>query len=80
LGWSESEGAFKRDFTFNDFTEASTFLQRYAEYCQKVNIAPEWSNVYNRVSVTLQNKEFGELTQKEVDAGTYLNVVSQVTI
>jgi 4a-hydroxytetrahydrobiopterin dehydratase len=79
-GWTENQGAFKRDFVFGDFTEASHFLERYSEYCQKVNIAPQWSNVYNRVSVTLANKEFGGVTRKEVAAGSFLNMVSKVTI
>jgi len=36
---------------------------------------PVWSNVYNKVSVSLHNKEFG-ITQKEVSAGTFLDMVS----
>lgn len=79
-GWTENQGSFKRDFVFADFTEASHFLERYSEYCQKTNMSPEWSNVYNRVSVTLANKEFGGVTRKEIAAGSFLNMVSKVTL
>lgn len=43
-------------------------------------MAPQWSNVYNRVSVSLTNQEFNQLTTKEVAAGEYLNRMSAVTI
>jgi len=50
-------------------------MQRYTEYCQKVGMQPVWSNVYNKVSVRLSNKEFG-ITSKEVSAGSFLDMVS----
>ena len=58
-GWTEGQdGAITKEFTFEDFTQASNFMERYTDYCQKVNGSPEWSNVYNRVSVRLYNAEF----------------------
>ena len=58
-GWSAGEnGTITKEFMFKDFMEASNFMNRYANYCSKVNHTPEWFNVYNRVNVTLQNKEF----------------------
>ena len=80
-GWSQAgDGALTKEFTFEDFTEASNFMQRYAEYCQKLNHTPQWSNVYNRVNVTLSNAEFGGVTSKEVQIGKYLDLVSRVTL
>ena len=68
--WSVADnGALKRDFTFADFHEAKFFMTRYSDYCHKVSLAPQWSNVYNRVSVTLHNAEFDGITEKEVKAG-----------
>jgi len=53
-GWAEGEnGALTKNYQFEDFRQASNFLQRYTDYCQKVNHTPQWSNVYNRVSVNL---------------------------
>ena len=59
---------------------ASNFIARYTDYCQKVNQAPEWSNVYNKVSVRLLNAEFSAVTTKEVQVGKYLDMVSEQTI
>ena len=41
---------------------------------------PQWSNVYNKVGVTLGNKEFGGVTMKEVNAGSYLDMVSRCAL
>ena len=76
----QDNGALKRDFQFADFHEAKFFMTRYSDYCHKINMQPQWSNVYNRVSVTLHNSEFDGVTTKEVDAGKYLNMVSTVNI
>ena len=54
-------------------------MQRYTEYCQNVGMKPDWSNVYNKVSVRLSNKELG-ITAKEVNAGSFLDMVSSTTL
>ena len=55
-------------------------MERYTDYCQKVNGSPEWSNVYNRVSVRLYNAEFEGVTTKEIAMGKYLDRLSTVTV
>ena len=41
---------------------------------------PQWSNVYNRVTVNLHNEEFGGVTALEVNAGSYLDMVSNQSL
>jgi 4a-hydroxytetrahydrobiopterin dehydratase len=80
-GWTESDdGALSKSFEFEDYKMASNFIARYTDYCQKVNQVPEWSNVYNKVSVRLLNAEFSAVTTKEVQVGKYLDMVSEQTI
>ena len=55
-------------------------MNRFAAYCAQINHTPEWSNVYNRVSVRLINREFNAVTAKEVQIGQYLNTVSKATL
>jgi pterin-4a-carbinolamine dehydratase len=59
-GWSaEGEGAIRKEFKFDSFEDASNFIYRYTAYCHKINLTPSWSNVYNKVNVTINNDEFG---------------------
>ncbi len=76
-GWQAgSNGAIQRHFEFSDFHHASNFMLRYTDYCQTTNMVPQWSNVYNKVTVELRNAEFGGVTTKEVAAGAFLNMVA----
>ena len=80
-GWSAAEdGSMQREFLFDDFVQVSNFMNRYAAICAQLNHTPEWSNVYNRVNVRLQNREFSGVTSKELQIGQYLNTVSKVTL
>ena len=80
-GWSAAEdGAIQKEFTFDDFKQASNFMNRYADYCAQVNHTPEWFNVYNRVNVTLRNQEFSAVTTKELNIGQYLETVCKANI
>ena len=80
-GWAEGEnGAIEKQFEFADFTVAANFMDRYTEYCHKMNAEPEWSNVYNKVNVKLHNSEFNAVTLKEVNLGKYLDMVSTVAL
>ena len=77
-GWqSGSNGELTKSYVFEDFHQASNFLQRYTDYCHRANMSPQWANVYNRVTVSLHNAEFGGVTTKEVAAGSYLDMVSK---
>jgi 4a-hydroxytetrahydrobiopterin dehydratase len=59
--------AIFRRFTFNDFSEAFAFMTRVALLAEKVDHHPEWSNVWNRVDVTLTTHDAGGLSKRDVD-------------
>lgn len=58
--------AIARDFKFADFSEAFAFMTRVALYAEKADHHPEWSNVYNRVHITLTTHDAGGLSQRDV--------------
>ena len=53
--WSHDPGrdAITRELVFPDFKAAFAFMTRVAMLAEQMNHHPEWSNVYNRVQVTL---------------------------
>lgn len=67
--WDYDEGrdAISRSFTFDDFSEAFAFMTRVALLAEKSDHHPEWSNVWNRVDVTLTTHDAGGLSAKDVD-------------
>jgi len=73
-GWSAVPGrdAIRRDFTFRSFNEAFGFMSRVAMQAEKMNHHPEWSNVYNRVSVTLASHDVQGVTERDVALALFM--------
>lgn len=67
-GWSlRADGlAIEREFRFSDFSEAFGFMTRVALLAEKSDHHPEWSNVWNRVHVTLTTHDAGGLSQRDI--------------
>jgi 4a-hydroxytetrahydrobiopterin dehydratase len=67
-GWTlRADGlAIGRDFTFKDFSEAFGFMARVALYAEKADHHPEWSNVWNKVHVTLTTHDAGGLSARDL--------------
>ncbi len=58
--------AIERRFRFSDFSEAFAFMSRVALLAEKHDHHPEWSNVYNRVAITLTTHDAGGLSARDV--------------
>jgi 4a-hydroxytetrahydrobiopterin dehydratase len=58
--------AIERTLKFADFNEAFGFMTRVALLADKHDHHPEWSNVYNRVEITLTTHDAGGLSQRDV--------------
>lgn len=59
MSWDERDGGLHREFRFADFSEAFAFMVRVAIIAEQRNHHPEWSNVYNRVRITLTTHDAG---------------------
>ena len=61
-GWEIKDGKLHRGFVFPDFAEAFRFMTAVAAEAERLNHHPEWSNVYNRVTVDLVTHDAGGIT------------------
>lgn len=65
--WTFAENkSVRKLFTFKDFKEAWEFMELVAKVAEQHDHHPEWSNVYNRVDVTLTTHSAGGLTSNDV--------------
>ena len=74
-GWKKvsSGGAIHKSFKFADFNEAWGFMTRVAMAAEKADHHPEWSNVYNKVEITLSTHDAGGLSAKDIKLATFID-------
>lgn len=74
-GWRAIGGrdAIAKTFRFADFNAAFGFMTRVALKADQMDHHPEWSNVYNRVEVTLTTHDADGVTQKDVDLARFMD-------
>ena len=67
LDWTLREDglAIEREFKFRNFSQAWAFMSRVALLAEKHDHHPEWSNVYNRVAITLTTHDAGGLSERD---------------
>lgn len=72
-GWKREEerDAITREFVFADFNRAFAFMTQVALAAEKADHHPEWSNVYNKVRVTLSTHDAGGVTEKDLDLARF---------
>jgi 4a-hydroxytetrahydrobiopterin dehydratase len=58
--------AIRRRFAFADFSAAFGFMARVALLAEQHGHHPDWSNVWNRVEITLSTHDAGGLTAQDV--------------
>ncbi len=78
-GWGYLEDKIFKEFLFNDFKEAMSFIVRVGFEAERLNHHPEIYNVYNRVSIALQTHDVGnKVSIKDIelarDIETLINV------
>jgi 4a-hydroxytetrahydrobiopterin dehydratase len=66
--WTEKNDKLTQTFKFNDFQEAFGFMTRVAFLAEGMKHHPNWSNVYNEVTIELTTHDQGnKVTQKDRD-------------
>lgn len=81
LGWTLTrEGAaIRRAFNFADFVAAFGFMSRVALLAEKADHHPEWSNVYNRVTIELTTHDADGLSQRDLDLARAIDHLEPAT-
>lgn len=63
VGWkfikNETTSYMEKDFEFEDFLQAWQFMSGVALIAEQMGHHPNWSNVYNKVSIKLTTHDLG---------------------
>lgn len=76
-GWAMVDGrdAIARTFRFVDFSAAWGFMARVALLAEQQGHHPEWSNVWNRLEITLTTHDAGGLSERDVALATAIDAL-----
>ena len=65
--WQVGDERLKRQWQFSDFSEAFAFMTRVALLAESMQHHPNWSNVYNRVTIELTTHDLGGLSDLDAE-------------
>jgi len=61
-GWELVEGKLHKTFRFASFVQAFGFMSSVALVAEAMNHHPDWTNVYNRVTIALNTHDVGGIS------------------
>ena len=78
-GWTRMAGrdAIAKRFEFTDFSHAFGFMTRAALAAERLGHHPEWSNVWNRVDVTLATHDTGGITSLDIALAAAMEAIAR---
>jgi 4a-hydroxytetrahydrobiopterin dehydratase len=74
-GWTVLDGKLHREFKFADFIHAFGFMTSGAIVAEAMGHHPEWSNVYDRLTVDLTTHDAGGISAKDIELAGKLNAL-----
>jgi 4a-hydroxytetrahydrobiopterin dehydratase len=77
--WARDGDAIERSLIFGDFASAFGFMTAVAIIAERVNHHPEWSNVYNRVSIRLTTHDVDGLSDGDIELATHIDRLAGVS-
>ena len=75
-GWRREGDKIRRQFQFADFVGAFSFMTRCALVAEKMDHHPDWSNVWNKVDVTLWSHDAGGITDRDFRLAQAMNAAA----
>jgi len=70
-------GKLHRHYKFPDFVHAFGFMATAALAIEKMDHHPEWSNVYDRVTIDLTTHDLGGITAKDTALAAVLDSIAR---
>ena len=64
--WTVRNNKLHREFNFPNFKTAFRFMSKVAVCAESMNHHPEWSNVYNKVTIDLITHSKNKVTQLDI--------------
>lgn len=74
--WQLIDGKLLKTFTFESFVQAFGFMSSVALLAEAMSHHPDWSNVYNRVTIGLNTHDLGGVTDWDFDLAKRIDAIT----
>lgn len=75
-GWSSAGRSLQRTFLLNDFAAGWAFLTEVAMHAQRLDHHPDWSQSWNRVTISLTSHDVGRVTGRDYELAEVINAIA----
>ena len=72
-GWTLSDGMLFREVRFASFAEAFGFMASAAIIAQAMDHHPDWTNVYDRVTIRLQSHDVRGISDRDFELASRMS-------
>lgn len=63
--WDYFDNALHAEFEFDSFKDCFSAMSRIAFECEHLNHHPNWTNIYNVLTISIYTHEAGGVTEKD---------------
>ncbi|HEX8235708.1 MAG TPA: 4a-hydroxytetrahydrobiopterin dehydratase [Abditibacteriaceae bacterium] len=74
-GWVQEGDAIRKQYVFDDFAAAMTFVNRVAELAEEADHHPDIDIRYNKVTLVLSTHSAGGLTKKDIALAQHIEAL-----
>jgi 4a-hydroxytetrahydrobiopterin dehydratase len=74
-GWTQADMAITREFKFRNFVDAFSFMTGIALEAEKMDHHPNWTNVYDKVTIALNTHSAMGITQLDFDLAKKIDAI-----
>jgi 4a-hydroxytetrahydrobiopterin dehydratase len=74
--WNENDNELNKTFEFHSFLDAINWMVKASVEIEKQNHHPRWTNIYNKVQVSLSTHDKGNtITDKDRELAKALDLI-----
>lgn len=73
--WSLQNNAIEKKYTFKDFKQAMAFINKAANFAETMNHHPEWTNVYNKLTIRLSTHDVSGISNKDFQLAAAIDTI-----
>ncbi len=75
--WIEKDNKLEKEFVFENFIAAFSFMTGVAMIAEKMDHHPDWRNIYNKVIIRLSTHDAGDIvTEKDYTLAKKIDNIS----